>query len=143
METILGEGVLTWPRWERITDRYGSIGLIRTWGAFSSLKAEDIVTFSNIPEGRLGQLLAEVLATRQSPGIGDLSRGFDPQTPNIGERILLGEGILFVEHVHDDHLNVERTHLGVKPVDDREVDWLFPQALYRVHAQTVKLLFTE
>lgn len=133
MEVLLGEGVLTWPRYERITDRYGSVGLIKTWETFFSPNIEDIVEFLDPPIGEFGQLIAEILEARRSPGVGDIARSIPTAIPDIGERIILGEGTLFIENAH----------IGVKPSEKREVDWLSPKALYRVHAQTVRLFFIK
>jgi hypothetical protein len=126
MTTIkLGEGVLNWHRFERQTDRYGSVHL--------DGHTDESVSMAAAPVGTRGDLVATILKTRHSGHIGDLFRGIGPSTPTVGEEITLGTGTLFVET--SDSLD----SIGVKPDDDREYDWLNPEALYRCHNQTVRL----
>ena len=127
----LGSGELTWPRVERITDRYGVVTLDKLLHPARISAAQ----------GLIGRLYAQVLQTRQSPHIGDLARGFKPSTPEVGETIMLGEGTLFISTSAGDEGKC--TLIGIKPPDNRIQDWLDPQALYRVHMQTVELLFDE
>jgi hypothetical protein len=115
----LGEGVLNWYRFERQTDRYGSVHLQAHGGGFVSLAAAPVRT--------RGDLVATILETRHSLHIGDLFRGIGPNTPTIGEKITLGTGTLFV----DTYDSVDS--IGVEPDDGREYDWLDPEALYRCH----------
>ncbi len=132
---VLGEGVLTWPRYERVGDRYGVVNLmtapVENLNDFSF--TPDYVTLGGDPfAGSDGKLVATVLETRQSGHIGDIFRGFYPETPEVGEVIELGEGKLFFD---DDET------VGLEPNDGREADWLDPLALYRCHEQTVRLEF--
>src|SRR5260370_34176704 len=115
--TTLGEGVLNWSRYERISDRYGAI----------HLSIGNYITWKDAPADTRGTLVAYVLATRQSRHIGDLFRGISPSTPEVGEAITLGTGTLFTQI--DDDVPV----IGVKPDDGREHDWMDPTALYRRH----------
>lgn len=124
---LIGTGRLSWNRHERVSDRYGAVTLHG-----SSLGQE--VVINQVP-CVAGRLVAEVIETRQSHHIGDLFRGLAPSTPQVGERIELGQGTLFFEA--SDGL----TAVGLSPEDDRASDWLDPQALYRVHSQTVRLWF--
>ncbi len=123
----LGEGVLNWRATERVSDRYGAVHLAP--GPFG-----DPVPFAETSGvlGQSGTLSAQVLATRESSHIGDLFRGLRPSTPEVGDILTLGTGILFVER---------GTELGVLPADGRDADWLDPEALYRCHNQTVRLLW--
>ncbi len=82
-------------------------------------------------------MLVEVTAARESYHIGDLSHNVKPTTPEVGERIVLGEGELFVEI--DDYEDVAT--VGVKPEDGRETGWMDIRSLYRAHCQTVRLYF--
>ncbi len=86
--------------------------------------------------GRRGELVAEVLETRESTHIGDWARGLGPETPEVGERLVLGQGTAFVEVAFDD-----ADSIGLRPDDGRDEDWLDPGMLYRAHEQTVKLIF--
>lgn len=128
MKTIIGTGQLGWHRAERVTDRYGTVALYVGSG-------DTACPLNEQPAGTHGTLGATVLATRQSPHIGDLFRGIGPTTPQVGEVIPLGTGTLFYEETSG------TTYVGVTPDDGREADWLNPAMLYRSHAQTVELWF--
>ncbi len=139
MEIELGVGVLTWARGERVSDRYGSVFLmpegqnsIHHDGSanISLLRPSTIST----TDGR-GRLIVEILETRESTHIGDFFRGFSPTTPEVGDRLILGEGTLFFETAD------WGDQVGLLPDDDRECDWLCPTVLYKAHEQTVRLLF--
>jgi hypothetical protein len=141
---LLAEGELNWSKYERQTDRYGAVH-IQTGGFFArtlnELDAdlpEEYATFDGAPLGAMGRLLVEVTAARESYHIGDKSREISPSTPEDGERIVLGEGELFVE-TDDNYAGVPT--IGVYPEDGRETDWLDIGALYRAHCQTVKVYF--
>ena len=136
---VIGEGVLTWHPHERISDRYGTVFLM-TGGDSQHEPAGYVPVPDGAPVGLPGRLVAEVQATRQSTHIGDLFRGLRPETPEVGERILLGEGRLFCQMV-DREEGIEA--VGCAPNDDRDHDWLDPRALYRAHEQTVRLVFED
>lgn len=135
-QIVLGEGLLSWSRYERVGDRYGSVKLYaegtdqhKPWPA-------------RMPLGTYGSLKALILQTRQSPHIGDLFRGLFPETPEAGEEIVLGEGRLFIEGTGGPKdRTTAQGGLGVAPLDGRDTDWLDPQSMYRCHHQTVKLVF--
>ena len=78
-----------------------------------------------------------MLEARKSEHVGDLFRGFFPETPEVGEEIILGEGSVF--YMQED----DRIYIGLKPNDGRKKDWLDPKKLYRAHAQYVELYFKE
>lgn len=126
----LGQGQLWWPRFERQTDRYGTIFLC------TGPDGADYVTFESAPVGSRGRLVAVVLETRPSVHCGDLTRGLAPMTPAVGEEITLGAGTVFTEADPDTGLP---TAVGLVPDDGRDEDWLDPRALYRCHNQTVRL----
>ena len=129
---LLGRGVLSWPREERISDRYGSVALFTTAG-------DDAVSLPFEKASGYGRLVAEILETRDSTHVGDWFRGFYPTRPEVGETIVLGVGRIFFDTVRD---GATRMHVvGLKPSDGREKDWLDPKALYRAHHQTVALRF--
>ncbi len=133
-EYVLGTGVLTWAGGERRSDRYGSVFLMPE-GQDSLNHGDSYVGLTRV-NGR-GRLIAEVLKTRQSTHIGDLARGLFPTTPEVGDRLILGEGTLwFLEEDWADQV-------GLTPFDDRESDWLDPTVLYQVHEQTVRLIFEQ
>ncbi len=141
-EYVLGTGVLTWEAGERRSDRYGSVFLMPEGQNSLSIDPGEGTdagrTYIGLTrvDGR-GRLIAEVLKTRQSTHIGDLARGLFPITPEVGDRFTLGEGTLwFLEEDWADQV-------GLTPFDDRENDWLDPTVLYRVHEQTVRLIFEQ
>lgn len=134
--TTIGTGRLTWPRAERVGDRYGLVGLLLDGDSWSERDGWVQLDLSAV--GQRGSLQATVLETRESNHIGDLFRGFFPSTPDVGEVITLGTGTLFCEpwSRHEPNFGV-----GLQPDDGRRSDWLNPEALYRAHEQTVRLDF--
>ena len=130
--TLIGQGIVSWPSKERRGDRYGSITLWQTADE-DSLP----VGFDEGLAGRHGRLEAHVLETRQSDHIGDLFRGFIPETPEVGEVIVLGTGTLFFEDCYGSRAAV------LQPDDGRKHDWLDPLKLYRAIHQTCQLVFVE
>lgn len=131
---VLGEGRLSWPPRERVSDRYGCVMLMRDGESLTDTSG--YLMIDRAIARQHGTLVAEVLETRQSTHIGDLFRGFFPQTPAVGERIVLGTGRAFVERAE-----WGADLVGLEPDDGRTSDWLDPKALYRCHEQTVRLTF--
>lgn len=123
---LIGHGRLDWNKAERITDRYGSIHLSNANSIYKFKTPERI-------SGKHGSLVAIITETRKSLHIGDLFRGIFPETPNIGDRIVLGVGTVFFED----------GCIGLKPDEPRESDWLDPHMLYRCHSQTIELYFED
>lgn len=132
MSIDLGTGVLSWPAAERRSDRYGTVMLCTDAGETTS----GYVNPAARPVGQRGRLVAEVLETRESFHIGDMFRGFYPETPAVGETVVLGDGTFFVEST-----DWGAVLMGLRPDDSRHSDWLDPKALYRTHDQTVRLTF--
>lgn len=126
----LGTGRLNWHRGERITDRYGSVGLWPETG-------EQTLALDEACAGVRGRLVAVVIEARRSTHIGDLFRGLGPGDAKVGDRIELGIGTVFFES------NDDCRYVGLRPDDGREHDWLDPEALYRAHSQTVELIVEE
>ncbi len=141
MEYELGCGLLMWDCKERITDRYGAVYL-------SDSNSQDIVlepnAYTNVElvsqlVGECGTLLAQVVELRKSTHIGDLLPKIYPSQPKKGERIILGEGVFFVESLI--HIGETTLAVGVRSTDQRTTDWLNPNSLCRVHEQTIILQF--
>jgi hypothetical protein len=130
----LGVGRLTWSASERVHDRYGTVWLMPDVDGCDSLTLGWVpaVRLDRALRGQRGQLRAEVLATRRSTHVGDLTHGWQPTTPAVGEVVVLGAGELFFEPGWE---------VGLRPGDGRATFWLDPRALYRVHEQTVRLWF--
>jgi hypothetical protein len=133
--TLIGQGWLSWPRLERVSDRYGSVLLTEEDG---------VGTFELTPglDGRRGQLVAKVTARGLSEHIGDLFRGLSPprsvdELPALGSEHVLGEGAVFYHEMEGAQC------IGVAPDDERDADWLDPHALYRLHEQEVELRLVE
>ncbi|MEK7143024.1 MAG: hypothetical protein AAB785_02330 [Patescibacteria group bacterium] len=121
---MIGNGILGWDPFERRSDRYGSVIL------FASLQSDKAVTPNKV-KGGYGRLIAEVNQTRQSRHIGDFVQGVAPETPEVGEKIILGEG----------YLRYEGVSIALVPKDHRKIPILDVGALYRAHDQTVTLFF--
>lgn len=132
---IIGTGRLSWSRGERISDRYGTVMLMADGD--SETEPSRYVDPDLSVVGQIGTLVARVLETRDSTHIGDLFRGLFPETPEVGEEIVLGTGRLFSEPRDDAGFIA----LGLEPDDGRDADWLDPKQLYRAHEQTVRLEF--
>ncbi len=138
---VIGEGVLTWHPYERISNRYGTVFLM-TDGDSLHEPSGYVPVPDDVPVGLPGRLVAEVQATRQSTHVGDLFRGLRPETPEVGERIVLGQGRLFCQTASGEEV-IEAVGCTPAPEDDRDSDWLDPRALYRAHEQTVRLVFED
>lgn len=168
---LLAEGRLSWNRAERVTDRYGAVTIQRavpeeqerayaiianhgeassedlTWAISYAAPRSCFDDFADAPVGQRGRLVAEVVAVRESAHVGDLFHGIATSTPEVGERIELGTGELFVEDVgHAMAVGLRplealgaRQYKGVRIGPD--VFWLDPEALYRVIDQDVRLFF--
>lgn len=134
--TKLGTGRLSWCSSERRCDRYGAVYLMADGDSLTT--PSGYVRPTKPPVGRRGRLVAEVVETRRSTHGGDVFHGIFPETPKVGERIVLGEGELFVEPT-----SYGATAVGLRPDDGRLRWWLDPRALYRAHEQTVRLYFEE
>lgn len=135
----LGTGVLTWHAGERRTDRYGTVFLMPAGCNSRGLGIPpSLVRFNPALAATCGQIAARVMETRDSTHVGDWALGVFPSRPEVGELVALGEGTLFFEE------RPEGGHaVGVRPAlaGGREHHWMEPAALYRVHEQTVELLF--
>lgn len=133
---VIGEGIFGWPAGERRTDRYGTCFVAN--GTWDEDTGQPEMNLDGIV-GKHGKLIAVVLETRESGHIGDLFHGFFPETPEVDEKIELGEGTLFSDRIESAHLDV----IGLEPDDDRNEFWLDPKKMYRCHDQTVRLEFHE
>jgi hypothetical protein len=134
---LLGSRALSWPRTERVYDRYGLVGLYDKNSKDEVISAAPVWHMETISANieKPGAIVAKVIQTRKSSHVGDLFRNIHPTMPAIDEEILLGEGRL-IQTVQDEVYLV-----GLFPDDERKTDWLNPNALYRAHEQTVELYF--
>src|SRR3989344_6572907 len=124
----LGTGVLNWDGAERRSGRYGQVFLL------PSPDSEKRVKLIQVKGDVCGRLIAIVKEARQSRHIGDLFYGVFPETPEVGQKITLGEGTLFFRNYDT---------VGVQPDDGRDTLWLDINGLYKAHEQTVTLCFEE
>ncbi|PYJ09803.1 MAG: hypothetical protein DMF06_08665 [Verrucomicrobia bacterium] len=124
-QILVGIGVLTWMPHERRSDQYGSVFLME-----DGTEAQAEMFF---PKGK-GRLVAHVIEPRKSEHIGDIMRGLYPVMPNVGDRLVLGEGEAFEDNCQG------RKSLGVSP-GNRANDWLDPRALYNCHESLVQLIW--
>jgi hypothetical protein len=128
----LGTGTFGWHRFERQSDRYGTVGL---WDD-NDLAADYVEGIKKVPLGTRGALRAEVLEQRESGHIGDLARGIDTrQRVDEGNVVTLGEGTFIRENY------ARGTYAGVQPYEPRDTDWLDPKLLYQLHDSEVRLFF--
>jgi hypothetical protein len=133
---IIGEGQLTWPRAERVCDRYGAVYLVKDANPASTDSEDNTPLETTDLVGKRGTLVAHVTEVRESGHIGDLFHGVFPGGAKLGEDILLGMGKLFTEVLP----GVGKV-VGVKPRDSIKTMWMDIHALYRAHQQTVQLYF--
>lgn len=129
---VLGEGELNWNRRERVSDRYGAVGLYNDAHWLAGEESTPLRGREHV--GKRGLLRAVVLQTRDADHIGDLTHGWQPGGARVGDVIDLGEGTLFIEDDFGDKA-------GVRPEDGRDSLWLDGPGLYRCHSQTVRLEF--
>jgi hypothetical protein len=93
-----------------------------------------MVPLAQTMAGKHGRLVAIVKEVRPSHHVGDLYHGVFPQTPQVGQHIMLGKGTLFFA---DDET------VGIRPDDGRDTLWMDIKALYNAHDQTVTLCFDD
>lgn len=144
MSIKIGTGVFTWEGGERRCQRYGNVHL-----ADSPYSGKLTGIPFNLDLGALTPMLGKrvritctVTATRKSGHVGDQFLGIQPVTPNMGEVIVLGVGLLVVGIVKPWESRVT-TSIGLLPEDCRSKFWLDPKILYRLHDQTVDMYVEE
>lgn len=149
---MIGRGIFQWDSKERRSDRYGTFALVSHDDdsettrngkkiTFSDFTADDPAAFLDDKAlsdwlGKSVSIALRVVETRQSRHIGDLFRGIAPTTPEVGEIIDLGSGVLFTE---PSGWAVGDVLLGMRLDDGRDTDWMNPAKMYRAHDQTVEV----
>lgn len=133
--TAVGRGWLTWPRVERVGDRYGCVMLMEHDG-------QTPASIDTGLAGQRGRLVAKVTARGLSAHIGDLFRGIAPprslpEVPPVGSEHELGQGTVFYESTEGIRC------IGLQPDVERDADWLNPHMLYLLHEQCVELRLEE
>lgn len=136
----IGTGVFGWDGAERRSDRYGAVHLGADpygKGAVCTPELDLEVVMSLV--ARKVKMWAIVVETRKSDHLGDLFHKIYPSTPEVGERVELGVGLLGVQSVEWD----ANPSLILAPADGRTTFWIDPRAFYRLHDQTVELYVEE
>jgi hypothetical protein len=142
-ETLVGKGIFTWDKRERVSNRYGSFFL-----SFESYEGEktklDLDSFGilnldliNNLNNKKVKVTCKVIETRKSGHIGDLFLKIFPSIPEINE-IIEFDGIL--------NITIDQ-EMGLcfilKPEDNRRELWIDPRKLYKLHDQTVEVYLEE
>ncbi len=131
---VIGVGILTWDSEERRSDRYGYVWLHQSGGS-AAVPLDVPADLLDTPCA----LYVMVIETRQSAHIGDFFRGVFPRTPEVGQLIKLGMGLLSLTVSAKGDKRV-----GLIPVESRDSsDWLNIRALYDAHDQTVELIVEQ
>jgi hypothetical protein len=139
-ETLIGIGIFTWNKKERVSNRYGSFFL-----SFESYEGEktklDLDSFGILNLDLIKDLTnkkvkvtCKVVETRKSSHIGDLFLKIFPTTPELNELVEF-DGILNSEIDQD----MDSLCFILKPEDNRKELWIDPKKLYRLHDQTVEV----
>lgn len=135
----VGFGILTWDGQERRSDRYGSVHLVdadydQTVKGATWFDPDVIAAMV----GKRVHMTCRVIRSRPSGHVGDLFHGIVPTTPDVGEVVDLGVGVLDVDVVDWD----VNPGFVLRPNDGRAKLWMDPRRLYRLHDQTVALYLT-
>lgn len=130
----IGHGIIAWDGQERRSDRYGSfiVGQKPFDGSVASAAHLDVRALRKLV-GKRVHVWCKVVSTRTSGHLGDLFLGIKPTTPDVGEVVELGVGLLDLEDAGWDGL----TAIVLRPGDGRAKFWIDPHKLYRLHDQTV------
>ena len=137
----LGHGIFSWSGDERRSDRYGSFILLDApYGKAACLVPTYNLDLAQKLEGKRVRIVVKVIEPRMSGHAGDLFLGIFPSTPEAGEMVVLGVGIFSVQPDGQDE-QINSTVLA--PGDGREVFWIDPRKLYRLHDQTVDVWVEE
>lgn len=138
---ILGKGIFTWSPEERRSDRYGAFLLENTNydtdASYSPVLNQDV--FAKY-KGKKVKLVAHILETRKSGHIGDAYLKILPSTPDVDAKIEIGNGIFDAEPQSWSHF---KKQFVLKPSDGRNMFWINPEILYRLHDQTVEIMIEE
>ena len=132
-EHQIGTGTLGWPKFERQSGRYGTVGLFGDDGPVSLGAVQQLA-------GTVGELRAVVVEPKLSGHLGDFLSGIaPPREPHpAGYERLLGHGLLFFEE--------EGCFVGLEPEKRRPDNcldnWLDPEVLYALNGSVVRLTFT-
>ena len=137
---LLGYGVFSWGAEERRTNRYGSFNMCgESYKGEKPGKSPELTKELRRLDHRRVKLMAKVIETRTSGHLGDMALRISPTTPEVGQEILLGVGILQIESCSWDFL----PSIALVPKDRRTEMWIDPRILYQLHDQTVEIYGEE
>lgn len=136
----VASGIFTWDAVERRSNRYGSFVLTDTnFNKDASASVTyDLAALRSLEHKRV-HVVCKVITARKSGHLGDGFLKIVPSQPEVGEEIDLGVGVLHMEPGFTDSEHTLKLHPG----DAREVFWMDPRKLYRLHDQTVEVFVEE
>lgn len=139
MKNLIGRGIVSWEKDERISSRYGSFILIDS-NYNRTVKADRVIDEEAVQslDGLRVRVTVVAKEVRKSGHIGDSFLKIRPTTPEVGEEIDLGVGVFRIGKGWDGQQTFE-----LHPGDGRSDLWIDPRKLYRCHDQTVEVYFEE
>lgn len=139
-------GMFMWNAEERRSRRYGFVYVdVTNYDKDVTVDAECDQQVLESFEGKHVKITCQILEARNSGHFGDhfLNPVVTPTTPKLNERITLGVGTLQLESNGYSDNPASEMAFGLKPSDQREMFWLDPLVLYKLHDQTVRLYIEE
>jgi hypothetical protein len=132
----IGYGIFMWMSDERVSGRYGSFFLApSTFDEKVNVQAE--MELHGPFVGKRVKITVKVIESRQSGHAGDHFLHIKPSMPNVGEEITLGIGVL---STINRYFQLEYV---LEPETSREINYIDPRVLYRLHDQTVEVFAEE
>lgn len=146
MSEVIGQGVFSWERTERVTKRYGSFGVTPSGNNPRNRSETNFLNVSALLdlEFHRVKITAKVIGLGESEHLGDLyvvdpttGQPIKPSTPKLNEEFVLGVGVLRLMPTDQDFTG--KFFIGIQPENMREMFWMDPRTLYQLHEQTVQL----
>jgi hypothetical protein len=136
----VGYGIFGWEGNERRSNRYGAFLIGETpYDANERVAAHLDLEALRALVGKRVHIRCVVTKARDSGHAGDMFLKLKPSTPNAGEIVDLGVGVLRLEDPGFGWLPA----VTLVPEDNRESLWFDPRKLYRLHDQTVDVFVEE
>lgn len=137
MKTMIAAGIFVWDGYERRSNRYGSFNLVNT-NFERNDKAEVTYRMKAIEKlvHHRVRITVLVVTTRTSGHAGDHALHIFPTTPEVGDEIDLGVGVL---SMRDTVWSYVSHTIVLQPDDKRSYMWMDPRKLYVLHDQTVEV----
>jgi hypothetical protein len=141
---LIGVGVFSWHKNERVSNRYGAFFL-----GMESYNGDKAVSYTLHDMDKLTPLIgkrvkvvATVVENRKSGHVGDFFLGVGPTMPQIDDTIEIGVGTLDFNE-SEDHEPKSWSQFILEPNDGRSELWMDPRKLYNLHDQTVEIWMEE